>query len=31
MFWLGLGVGLVVGGVLGVSAMVFCIAAKRGE
>jgi uncharacterized membrane-anchored protein YhcB (DUF1043 family) len=31
MFWIGLGVGLVIGGIFGMIAMAFCVAADRDE
>ena len=31
MFWIGLGVGAIIGGVIGMITAAFCFAAKRGE
>lgn len=31
MFWIGLGVGMVVGAILGVTVIACCIAARRGD
>ena len=31
MFWIGLGVGLIIGGAIGVFTMALCVAAKHGE